>query len=223
MRWPNGESILSGRSRCDGCGIALRTYELIPIVSYLIQRGRCRTCCASIGRYSLLIELTSAALGLMAAILFPGVAAAAAAVFFWFLLPLAVLDWKHLWLPDGLIIILALSGLLIGEYVSGNPFSDRLIGGVVGFFALQAIRIAYQKMRGAEGMGGGDPKLLGAIGLWIGWQALPVIVMIASAIGLGWFLIEHGPHSDNAQRLPLGSFLSAAATILVVVTVMVQQ
>jgi leader peptidase (prepilin peptidase) / N-methyltransferase len=129
---------------------------------------------------------------------------------------LAVLDWNHLWLPDALIVLLALSGLLIGEYVSGIAMDDRLIGGVAGFVTLQTIRIAYLKLRGVEGMGGGDPKLLGAIGLWTGWQGLPVIVMLASAIGLLWFLIKSGPRSAAIVRLPLGTFLSAAAFLLLV-------
>jgi leader peptidase (prepilin peptidase) / N-methyltransferase len=216
-RWPKGESILKGRSRCDDCGATLRVHELVPIFSYIILRGRCRSCSASIGNISLSIELACAALGLTAAWLFPGYAAFAAALFFWLLLPLAVLDWNHLWLPDALIVLLALSGLLIGEYVSGIAMDDRLIGGVAGFVTLQTIRIAYLKLRGVEGMGGGDPKLLGAIGLWTGWQSLPVIVMLASAVGLGWFLVKRGPKSVDTLRLPLGSFLSVSASILVAV------
>jgi leader peptidase (prepilin peptidase) / N-methyltransferase len=215
-RWPNGESITTGRSRCDRCGQTLRAHELIPILSHLIQRGRCRSCSAPIGSFGIFVELTCAALGLTAALVFPGYAAFAAALFFWLLIPLAVLDWKHLWLPDPLIILLALSGLVLGGYVSTLALSDRLIGGVAGYGTLQAIRTIYLKLRGVEGMGGGDPKLLGAIGFWTGWQALPVIVMIASAIGLIWFLIKSGPDSTDTTRLPLGSFLSAGALIFLI-------
>jgi leader peptidase (prepilin peptidase) / N-methyltransferase len=135
---------------------------------------------------------------------------------------LAVLDWKHLWLPDALIVMLALSGLLLGQYVSGITMNDRLIGGLAGFVTLQTIRIAYLKLRGAEGMGGGDPKLLGAIGLWMGWQALPVIVMVASLVGLVWFLVKRGPKSVDTIRLPLGSFLSVATFALVAISAIVQ-
>jgi leader peptidase (prepilin peptidase)/N-methyltransferase len=216
LRWPNGQSILTGRSHCDHCGAILRPHELVPIVSYIFQKGRCRHCSDSIGGFSLQIELACAALGLITAFAFQGYAGFAAALFFWLLVPLAVLDWKHLWLPDSLIIILALSGLLLGEFVSGAPWDARLIGGAAGFAALQAIRLAYQKLRGVDGMGGGDPKLLGAIGLWMGWQALPIIIMMASAVGLAWFLIKAGPEKANAIQLPLGSFLSVSAFLLLV-------
>jgi leader peptidase (prepilin peptidase) / N-methyltransferase len=102
---------------------------------------------------------------------------------------------------------------LVAEYVTLVTLTDRLIGAVAGFSALQLIRLAYRKLRAVDGMGGGDPKLLGAIGLWLGWQALPIIVMLASAIGLVAFLFKSGKQSAGTAQLPLGSFLSVAAFI----------
>jgi leader peptidase (prepilin peptidase)/N-methyltransferase len=215
VRWPNGETIVTGRSRCDHCDVTLAAHELIPVLSHLMQRGRCRHCGNPIGRSSLLIELACAVLGLIATFLFSGYTAFAVALFFWLLVPLAILDWRHLWLPDSLIIVLGVAGLLLGGYASDAPLDARLIGGAAGFAALQLIRTFYLTLRGVDGMGGGDPKLLGAIGLWIGWQGLPVIVMLASAIGLACYLIGQRSKSVDPVRLPLGTFLTLAAGFFV--------
>jgi leader peptidase (prepilin peptidase) / N-methyltransferase len=215
VRWPSGESIVKGRSRCDHCFAVLAPQELIPILSYCLQRGRCGHCANRIGRFSLLVELACATLGLMAAVLFSDYAAFAVALFFWLLVPLGILDWRHLWLPDSLIVVLAAAGLLLGRYVSDAPLDARLIGGVAGYSVLQLIRLFYRKFRGVDGMGGGDPKLLGAIGLWTGWQGLPVTVMLASGIGLACYLLRPQAKSIDQGRLPLGAFLAAAAGIFI--------
>lgn len=215
VRWPRGESIMHGRSHCDACGKTLQAHELVPLLSYLIQRGKCRSCAEPIAPSNPLIEFSSTCLGLAAALLFAGYASLAAALFFWLLLPLALLDWKHLWLPDSLILSLAISGLFLGEYVSSAPLDARLIGGAAGFAALQGIRLGYRKWKGADGMGGGDPKLLGAIGLWTGWQAIPVIVMLASTLGIVWFLIVARSRYLDGIRLPLGTLLCASTCLLV--------
>lgn len=210
QRWPNGESVVKGRSRCDGCKATLRAYELVPIVSYLIQSGQCRRCGANIGRTSIATELACASLGLIAAVCFQGYAMVATALLFWLLVPLFILDWQHLWLPDSLVLTLALFGVLVGEVAMGTSLQDRLIGGAAGFASLEAIRQGFRKLRRVEGMGGGDPKLLGAIGLWMGWQALPMILLIASIVGILYFLFRPSQSSTPTVHLPLGSFLAMA-------------
>jgi leader peptidase (prepilin peptidase) / N-methyltransferase len=216
VRWPKGESIVTGRSRCDHCAVQLASYELIPLVSYALQHGRCRHCLHPIGLSSLLIEIVCAGLGLIAAFLFSGFSACAVALFFWLLVPLAILDGRYLWLPGSLIAILALAGLFLGEYASAVPLDARLIGGAVGFAILSVIRLSYRLYRGVDGMGGGDPKLLGAIGLWTGWQALPIIVMLASAIGLAWFFLAYKGKAISQIRLPLGTFMAIGAAIFII-------
>lgn len=213
IRWPKGESIIKGRSHCDHCGKPLAAHELLPLLSFLIQHGKCTGCARPISLFNTLTELACAGLGLLAALFFIDYAAFAAALLFWLLVPLILLDWKHLWLPDALMVVLAVAGLLLGGLVSNLSVGDRLTGGLVGYAALQAIRLGFRQLRGVEGMGGGDPKLLGAIALWTGWQGLPVIVMLASAIGLLQVLVQGKPKPGEDFRLPLGSFL-AVATIL---------
>ena len=219
QRWPEGESIITGRSRCDQCQLPLRAHELVPILSYLLQRGKCRRCGATIGRDSLFIELFCANFGLLCATLFPLPSAVAVAVLGWTLLPLILLDWRHYWLPDNLVIIVAVIGLIGGGFLPSEPsLADRAIGGVAGFAGLQLLRTGYFRLRGVEAMGAGDPKLFGAIGLWVGWQALPLILLLASALGLMHFLTRLRDSDALKQHFPLGSYFGAATILLVCVT-----
>lgn len=219
QRWPNGESIITGRSRCDHCQLPLRAHELVPILSYLIQRGKCRRCSAVIGRDSLLIELFCASFGLICATVFPFPSAIALAALGWVLLPLILLDWRHHWLPDNLVIVVAVTGLAGGGFLPNEPgLVDRAIGGVAGFAALQLLRVVYSRLRGMEAMGAGDPKLLGAIGLWVGWQSLPLILLLASTLGLAHFLIQFRNSDALKQHFPLGSYFGVATILLACAT-----
>ena len=138
-----------------------------------------------------------------------------AALFCWLLIPLIRLDWQHLWLPDRLILLLALAGALIGGLVFAElTLADQLLGGIVGFGALELIRRSYRWLRGIDAMGGGDPKLFGAIGLWTGWQALPILLLMASMIGLTHFAVRPGTWREaSSLRLPLGSFIGLGALL----------
>nr|WP_279614787.1 prepilin peptidase [Sphingomicrobium astaxanthinifaciens] len=209
-RWPEGRSALTGRSRCDQCGTALGAHELVPVLSYLVQRGACRHCGAAIARVHLAVELAAAAIGAACFALLPLPVAGALAVMGWLLLALGWIDARHLWLPDALVIMLALGGLALGALASGAPLLDRLVGGASGFVVLAALRWAYLRLRGVEGMGAGDPKLLGAIGLWTGWWLLAPILLLASA-GLLVAALVTGAHRDRAREYPLGTALAASA------------
>ncbi|MGL5839956.1 MAG: prepilin peptidase [Sphingorhabdus sp.] len=217
-RWPDGESVVSGRSRCDHCSATLRSTELVPIFSYLLQSGKCRRCGGSIGRATLLVELACAAIGAASAALLPGMAAIAVATFCWLLVPLAILDWRHLWLPDRLIAALAIGGLLLGHWLAGFALVDRLIGAAIGFLALELLRLGFARLRGIEGMGKGDPKLLGAIGLWLGWPFLPAILLLASAIGLGHYLFAAKLQGTKDLRFPLGSYMALGTILSLIAT-----
>ncbi|MDM7956719.1 A24 family peptidase [Blastomonas sp.] len=215
-RWPQGRSVLAGRSACDSCGAGLRPWQLVPIVSYLGLRGRCASCGAAIGRDSLIIELMAAAIGVLALALHPGWTGVAVAVFGWLLLPLAWLDFRHYWLPHPLTLALAIAGLIAAFAGIPPDWSSRLIGAVTGFAMLWTIAFAYQTLRGREGLGGGDPLLLGAIGLWLGWQLLPLVLMIASGAGLAVALVlqRRGVALSSATRFPLGTLMAAAAWLV---------
>ena len=216
VRWPGGRSVVRGRSGCDGCGRALGAWELVPLVSWAAARGRCGACGGLIDRAHPGVELACLAVGLSAGLAAGWPQAAAGAVFGWLLVALAALDLRAWWLPDRLTATLAVTGALAGMAGAalGPPdLAERLIGGAVGFGSLWVIAFAYRRIRGREGMGGGDPKLMGAIGLWLGWRLLPAVLLVAALIGLGWALIQwvRGRAVAGSDALPFGALLAAAA------------
>lgn len=213
IRWPQGRSVARGRSACDGCGRTLGPADLVPLLSALGQGGRCRTCDAMIDPRHWRIELGCAGVGALAGLAAPGPAALAGASFGWLLLALAALDVAELWLPDALTLPLAALGLVTGLAGVAPPLADRLVGGVVGFAGLELIRQGYRAVRRREGLGGGDPKLFGAIGLWLGWRWLPVVLLVASGVGLLAVALDaaRGRTVTRATPVPFGALLAVAA------------
>lgn len=213
IRWPAGRSVLRGRSACDGCGRTLRAIELVPLVSALALRGRCRGCHRAIDPRHGWIELAAAAIGASAGIATASPTAIAGAAFGWLLLALAALDVVALWLPDRLTGLLALGGIGTAALGLYPALPDRLIGGAAGFASLWLIALGYRRWRGREGLGGGDPKLFGAIGLWLGWEPLPAVLLIASMVGLGIALVARlaGNRVAADTPVPLGALLAIAA------------
>jgi leader peptidase (prepilin peptidase)/N-methyltransferase len=212
-RWPQDGSVLAGRSHCEGCGRTLTAHELVPVISWIAQRGKCRTCGIAIGRDAIAIELMAMVIGAGAMLLAPGPNGVLAAIFGWLLLPLAWLDLRHYWLPDRLTLLLAVVGVAFAYFARSAFFIDHLIGGVAGYTLLWLIASGYRLLRGREGLGGGDPKLFGAIGLWLGWQALPFVLLGASGVGLVAALIiaKRGGAIAAESRFPLGALLAFAA------------
>lgn len=212
LRWPRDESVVKGRSRCDSCGRTLGLLDLIPLVSALLQRGRCRRCGARIDPAHAIMEWGCALIGGLALLWLPPVAALLVALAGWLLLALAVLDARHFWLPDALTLPLATLGLTLGDWILPAPFWDRAMGAALGYGLLFALAWGYRRLRGREGLGLGDAKLLGAIGAWTGWHMLPLVLLVASSAGLLWLLAQamRGKPVDGNTRLPLGSFLCIA-------------
>jgi leader peptidase (prepilin peptidase) / N-methyltransferase len=211
LRWPAGRSIL-GRSQCDGCGRNLGLLDLVPLLSALWTRGKCRTCGERIDPFHWRVELGSGLIGVTALAAFPGTAGWLWALFGWLLLPLALLDARHFWLPDRLNAVLAIAGLLLAGPMLGTLLLDRWIGALGGGLILAAIAWGYRRVRGSDGMGGGDPKLVAAIGAWLGWQALPSLLLLASLGGILWALAQRkGDQPLALRRVPFGLFLCAAA------------
>jgi leader peptidase (prepilin peptidase) / N-methyltransferase len=212
IRWPQGRG-LGGRSACDACDRTLEIRNLFPVASFVLQRGRCIGCGAAIDPRHVAIELTSGLIGALAMLVAPNLLGVAGALFGWQLLALAALDVEHYWLPDRLTALLAASGLAATFLLEHDQFVARLIGGVAGFGSLFVIAWLYQKIRRMAGMGAGDPKLLGSIGLWLGWQALPVVLVGASSLGLMTALLMclRGQSVAADTRLPLGALMAIAA------------
>lgn len=213
IRWPEGRSALRGRSACDGCGEALRPHELVPILSFLLSRGRCRRCGGAIDRRHLGVELAAALIGAVALYAHPNLAGAASALLGWWLLLVGALDGEHHWLPDRLTLPLLTAGLLVGWIGIGPPFEQRLIGAAAGLAALALVAFLYRAVRGRQGLGGGDPKLFAAIGAWLGWVQLPFVLVGAGLLGLAAVLLVtlRGRRIEATDRLPLGTLMALAA------------
>jgi leader peptidase (prepilin peptidase) / N-methyltransferase len=207
-RLPSGQSVLWGRSACPECGARLQAEELIPLVSYLLQRGRCRHCHAVISPFHPAVEILTMALTLLAA----WRAADAPHLIglltlTYILIPLAWLDARYFWLPDELTLPGLLAGLAACAVLDQAALPDHLLGCVAGFASLALIRAAYRRWRGREGLGLGDAKLLALAGAWCGWQPLPNIMLGAAVLGIGVALLRRG---SGSARLPLGCFMAPA-------------
>lgn len=213
LRWPQGRGVVRGRSACDGCGRVLGAIDLIPLLSALVQRGRCRTCGAAIDPLHGRVEAGCAIIGGLAFGFAPDLGGIGWALLGWLLLTLAVLDKRHFWLPDALTLPLAFLGFTIGLWTTDAALADRVIGALAGYLALLTMALGYRWLRGREGLGLGDAKLLGALGAWFGWQALPFILLLAASLGLLAIVaaMALGRAVDGATRVPLGTFLAVAA------------
>jgi leader peptidase (prepilin peptidase) / N-methyltransferase len=214
-RWPTGESIARGRSRCDHCLQRIAFYDLIPLVSYVLLKGKCRNCNQAIGPRPFATELAGSAIGAIPVLLLPADQAVAAAMFGWLMLPLFLLDHGYLWLPNRLVLPLAVTGFLIGPMLlPAAALEDRFAGLAAGFLSLEIIRRAYKYIRKQDGMGAGDPKLLGALGIWLGWQLLPFVLLGASVVGLITAINARVP-IPSRPAFPFGSYLCIAAYLVV--------
>jgi len=220
VRLPAGRSIVNGRSACDSCGRVLAPIDLVPVLSYLALRGRCRTCRAPIDPWQFACEAGGAIIGAVPWLVAGSILHAAAAMLMgWVLLLLAVLDLRHFWLPHRVIAVLAgMAGLFAGVRSweagwNGAVLVPAIAGGMIGFAILWTVRIVYRRSRGRDGMGAADPLLLGAIGLWIGPLGVIEVLLGASILGiaaaLALLLTARKVAADTP--LPLGTLLAAAA------------
>ena len=220
LRWPRGEGVVAGRSKCDACGRVLGARELIPVLSFLARRGRCTSCGAPIDPLHWRVEIAGAAIGIGAALAFGGGAQSfAIAVLGWLLLPLAILDWRHLWLPDRLTLIVAVAGIVFGGMASGASLPSRVVAGIAGYLALSAFAWSYRHVRGIEGMGRGDPKLFGAIGLWVGIAAMPLLLLLSALSGIAVGLILRKADDHAAGLVAFGTMLCLATVPSIVLSV----
>jgi leader peptidase (prepilin peptidase)/N-methyltransferase len=211
LRWPEGRSVLRGRSTCDGCGRPLSPGQLIPLFSAAFSHGRARCCGAAINPFHFRVELAAAIIGATALALTPSAQGLALAVFGWLLLPLFLLDLRHYWLPDRLTLLLALSGLALGPFLNDISLLERLLSALAAGAALALLGWTYQRLRHREGLGKGDPKLLAAMGIWLGAQGTVTTLLLAAILGLAEALLRRRSAGD-AQ--PLGAYLCLAAWLV---------
>lgn len=212
MRLPRGEPVAWARSRADCCGTVLSPRELVPVVSWLAQRGRCARCGAAVNARHPMVELAGAGVGAWAALsASTPTEALLTALFGWQLLLIALVDADELWLPDRLTLPLLASGLIAAAALPDIRLSDALAGAAAGFALLWVVARVYRRLRRKEGLGGGDPVLFGAIGAWVGWIGLPSVLLWACAGGLIWVaargLARRPLEAD--EPLPFGPFIVA--------------
>lgn len=220
IRWPQGRSVARGRSECDRCGAVLGPLDLVPILSWFLVRGRCRKCGEPIDRRHLAVEAGAALVGLTAILAHPMPLALFSALLGWWLFLLAALDIEHHWLPDRVTLTLIPAGLAVAWAGIGPPLEDRLIGAVAGYAVLAGIALAYRRLRGRDGLGGGDPKLFAGIGAWLGWPSLPLVLAGAGLVGLAviFGMRMRGLPVSATDRMPLGTLMALAAWPLWLVT-----
>jgi leader peptidase (prepilin peptidase)/N-methyltransferase len=219
LRYPRGEAFALGRSACSTCGRTLGPLDLVPILSFALLRGRCRTCKAPIERRYPVVEAMAAVIGAASALFIPGWQALAAALLGWWLLLLAMLDLEHYWLPNRLTYPLILFGLCATALFTPALLLHHLTGAAVGFLLLWGVAALYRALRGRHGLGGGDAKLFAAAGAWLGWYDLPLVLLGAAGTALAASLVLHSRKPDFlAKRLPFGTFLAPAIWIVYVGT-----
>ena len=209
VRLPAGRNVVWSRSVCDTCGHALAVPDLVPIASYAALRGRCRHCQAPIGRTHFWVELAAVAVAFCAAASGQtGALLWATCALGWALLTLAWIDAACLRLPDAITLPLLVAGMAEAWWLEPDSLSARAFGAAIGYTLLWALAWAYRRLRGREGLGMGDAKLLAAGGAWVGAALLPDVLLFAALAGLGWAL-RRG-RIDLGSRIPFGPFLALA-------------
>ena len=214
LRWPEGRSVLAGRSQCDGCAKPLPPSRLVPLFSAFLSGGRATCCGAAIDPFHARVEWAAALIGAVALGVAPSLPGLALAAFGWLLLPLFLLDLRHFWLPDPLTLALGLSGLALGPWLNDVPLLERLLSGLGAGLILAATGWSYARLRHREGLGAGDPKLLAALALWLGAEGIVATLLGAALIGLGEALLRR---RAGDEALPFGSFLCLAAWLVALV------
>ena len=209
-------NLVRPRSACPACGHRLSAIENIPVASYVMLRGRCSACRWRIPIRYPIVEICAALVAGAAAMHFgPGIEAAAACVLGWGLLALSAIDIETRLLPDSMTVPLLWLGLAFNLAGGFAPLRDSVIGAIVGYLLLWVVYHGFRLVTGREGMGYGDFKLLAALGAWLGWTALPAVVLLASLAGAttGLALVAYG-RAARGTPLPFGPYLAAAALLV---------
>ncbi len=207
--------LMWSRSECPKCGHIIKAHENVPLISYLFLKGRCSSCKTHISIRYPIIEATTAILFLLVAMHFgPTLQMLAAVGLTALLIALTGIDIDHQLLPDDLTFLLLWTGLFASLF---NVFTDpvsSIIGALAGYLSLWLVYHGFRLLTGKEGMGYGDFKLLAALGAWIGWQMLPLIILLSSLVGavIGLIMIGLKRHKSS-QPMPFGPFIALAGWI----------
>jgi leader peptidase (prepilin peptidase)/N-methyltransferase len=216
---PDRFTLATPRSACPACKAPITASQNIPVISWLVLRGRCAACQLPISKRYPLVELATALLSAWVAWHFGfGAAAACALLVTWTLISLTGIDVDHQLLPDSITLPLLWAGLLAAVLIGPLPGvalpvspRDAIIGAAAGYLSLWLVFQAFRLVTGKEGMGYGDFKLFAALGAWLGWKLLPLVILLSAATGavLGILMIVLRGR-DRAAPMPFGPYLAAA-------------
>ncbi|NRF29278.1 prepilin peptidase [Vibrio coralliilyticus] len=204
------------RSTCTSCKTQIRNLDNIPVVSWLVLRGKCRACQAKISPRYPLVELLSGAMSFAIAYQFELSVFSIALLFFTFVLIAATfIDFDTMLLPDQLTFPLIWSGIALALFgFSPVSLQDSVVGAMAGYLCLWSVYWGFKLLTGKEGMGYGDFKLLAALGAWLGWQYLPVIVLLSSLVGLVFGIIQLRLQKQGIDKaFPFGPYLAIAGWV----------
>lgn len=212
LRLPAGQPVGLARSACPHCGVNLGAADLVPLASWLLLRGRCRHCSAALGPFYPAIETAALGIAVWAVLALPEPLVWIGCMLGWTLLAAALIDVRHLILPDALVLPLIPAGIAMHALIAPGRWPDHAIGAAAGYLGFVAVRAIYTALRRREGLGLGDAKLLAAAGAWVGWQGLPSVVFLGAAIALaGLFAVRAaGRDVDLKGEIPFGPALALA-------------
>ena len=217
---PGGQTfnLLTPNSTCPHCGHAIRPWENIPLLSWLVLRGKCSSCKAAISLRYPLVELACGLLSAFVAWQFGyGWTCAAMLLLTWGLLAMSLIDADHQVLPDALVLPLLWLGLIVNHFGLFTSLQDALWGAVAGYLSLWSVYWLFKLLTGKEGMGYGDFKLLAMLGAWGGWQILPLTILLSSLVGavLGLIILK-ARGAARGSPLPFGPYLAIAGWIALI-------
>jgi leader peptidase (prepilin peptidase)/N-methyltransferase len=202
-------------STCPSCGHQIRAWENIPVISYLVLRGKCASCKTGISpRYPIIEALTAIFSVITVAVLGENTTALWALLLVWCLIALTVIDFDTQLLPDNITLPLLWLGLILNYFGGLTEFTNAFWGAVAGYLSLWSVYWLFKLVTGKEGMGHGDFKLLAALGAWLGWQLLPAVILMSSVVGavVGIALMVFRKHGREVP-IPFGPYLAAAGLL----------
>jgi leader peptidase (prepilin peptidase)/N-methyltransferase len=215
-RLPRGGSVVAPPSACPACGRRIAWYDNVPVLSFLLLRGRCRACGAAISWQYPLVELATAALFALLAARAPALGVLLLqGLWVAMLVVAAVVDARHMILPD----VITLPGIAVGlaaRLAGEQPILDGFIGIAAGGGSLLLVAWVYRRLTGVHGMGGGDVKLMAMVGALVGWQAAFEVIFVAAVAGsLVGLVLMATRGAGRRTAIPFGAFLAGAAVVMV--------
>ena len=214
-RWFGLDYLITPASSCTHCGHGIRAWENIPVLSWLVLRGRCSSCSSPIGIRYPLVELATGLLSLLVVLHFGATLAAVAALLLvWALIAMTVIDLDEQLLPDQLTLPMVWVGLLVNIDGTFTDLTSAVIGATAGYLSLWLVFQLFRLLTGREGMGYGDFKLLAVFGAFLGWQLLPLVILLSSlvgaVVGIGLVILRG---RDRQIPIPFGPYLAVAGLI----------